>query len=163
MMEIRDARVEDAPAACQIVRRSIMELCLADHRNEPAILSRWLANKTPENFVSWINEPSLSLMVATEDDSILAVGLVTGTGRITLNYVSPDVRFRGVSRTLLAALETRAAERGNAEVTLNSTETARRFYLAAGYVEDGPPVSLFGTQAGYPMTKHIGCLPPRSC
>jgi hypothetical protein len=28
--------------------RSIAELCVLDHRNDPAILARWLANKTPE-------------------------------------------------------------------------------------------------------------------
>jgi len=47
-MEIRDAVAEDAPAACQVVRRSISELCIADHRSDPTILMRWLSNKTPE-------------------------------------------------------------------------------------------------------------------
>jgi len=32
------------------MRRSIAELCVADHRNDEAILSRWLGNKTPEVF-----------------------------------------------------------------------------------------------------------------
>ncbi len=35
------------------------------------------------------------------------------------------------------------------------TETARRFYLALGYVEVGPPANEFGTQAGYPMAKPL--------
>jgi hypothetical protein len=95
IMEIRDAVIEDARVACQMLRRSITELCAADHRNDPAILSRWLGNKTPENFVSWIARPDNSLLVAVEDGEILAVGPVTGTGKITLNYVSPDARFRG--------------------------------------------------------------------
>jgi hypothetical protein len=51
-MEIRDAETEDALAACQVLRRSITELCISDHRNDPTILGRWLANKTPENVVS---------------------------------------------------------------------------------------------------------------
>ena len=95
------------------------------------------------------------MLLATEGDDILGVGSVTDIGRITLNYVSPDARFRGVSRALLNALEARAAERGNARCTLNSTETGRRFYLTAGYVEAGPPAGEFGTQAGYPMTKDL--------
>ena len=151
-MEIRDAVAEDAEAACQVLRRSIAELCLADHRNDPAILERWLGNKTPEFFVSWIEQSDNSLLVAVEAGSILAVGSVTDTGNITLNYVSPDARFRGVSRALLGALEARAAERGNIRCTLTSTETARRFYQANGYVEDGPPVGNFG-MSGYPMSK----------
>jgi hypothetical protein len=39
------------------------------------------------------------------------------------------------------------------------TETAGQFYLAAGYVEHGPPASLFGTQAGYPMKNRLDTLP----
>jgi hypothetical protein len=47
-MHIRDAVADDAPAACQVLRRSIVELCAADHGDDPAILAQWLANKTPE-------------------------------------------------------------------------------------------------------------------
>jgi GNAT superfamily N-acetyltransferase len=146
-MEIRDAEAEDAQAACRVMRRSITELCVADHRKDAAILARWLSNKTPEVFVSWIAQPDNSLLVAHEDGNILAVGSVTDGGRITHNYVSPDARFRGVSRALLGALETRAAERGNTRCALTITETARRFYLANGYVEDGPPGGAFGTSS----------------
>ena len=152
-LEIRAATPEDAPAACQVMRRSIAELCVADHRNDEAILARWLSNKTPEVFVSWIGQPDNSLLVAVERGDILAVGSVTDVGQITLNYVSPDARFRGVSRALLGALEARAVERGNTRCTLTSTETARRFYRANGYVEDGLPVGNFGTTSGYPMSK----------
>jgi GNAT superfamily N-acetyltransferase len=155
-MEIRDATPEDAAAACQVMRRSIAELCVADHRNDAAILARWLGNKTPEIFESWINQPGNSLLVAVEGGSIVAVGSVTDAGEITLNYVAPAARFRGISRALLGALEARAAERGNTRCTLTSTETARRFYLASGYVEDGPPVGSFGTSSAYPMSRVLG-------
>ena len=153
-MEIRDAVAEDAPGACHVIRRSISELCIADHANDPAILMRWLNNKTPENVASWIARPDNSVLVVVEDGRILAVGAVTDAGEITLNYVSPDARFRGVSRALLGALETRAAERGNARCKLTSTETARRFYHSGGYVEDGPPGSKFGAPS-YPMSKSL--------
>jgi GNAT superfamily N-acetyltransferase len=123
----RDATREDAPSACQVMRRSIAELCIADHQNDQAILRRWLSNKTPEVFTSWIMQPDNSLLVAAEGGNILAVGSVTDAGQITLNYVSPDARFRGVSKALLNALEARAVERGNSRCTLTSTETARRF------------------------------------
>ncbi len=146
-MKIRDAVPADAPAACEVLRRSIIELCAADHRNDPVILERWLANKTPEIVDSWIRQPGNSVLVAVEGDAVLAVGSVTVQGEITLNYVSPDARFRGVSRAMIAALETRAGERGNERCTLLSTDTARRFYRSAGYTEDGPPKGKFGTSA----------------
>jgi hypothetical protein len=94
------------------MRRSIAERCAADHRNDPVILKRWLGNKTPELFKSWIR-PDNTLLVAVEDDLILAVSCVTDCGEITLNYVSPDARFRGASNALLRVLEARAIERGN--------------------------------------------------
>jgi GNAT superfamily N-acetyltransferase len=152
-MQIRDALPEDAIAACTVLKRSIAELCEADHRNDPSILARWLGNKTHENFCAWVKQPDNSLLVAIEDGDILAVGSVTDAGMIGLNYVSPDARFRGVSRAMLRALEARAAERGNDRCNLMSTKTAHRFYLSNGYVEDGPPVGAFGTSSGYPMTR----------
>jgi GNAT superfamily N-acetyltransferase len=153
-MIIRDATPEDAIAACQTMRRSIAELCVADHHNDPDILQRWLNNKTPEIFRTWI-KPNHSLLVAVEDNNILAVGNVTGAGKITLNYVLPDARFQGVSSALLTALEHRARERGNETCELESTETARRFYLARGYSEVGTASAKFGTAGGYPMTKRL--------
>jgi GNAT superfamily N-acetyltransferase len=154
-VEIRDALPEDALAACEVIRRSISELCGADHLNDPVILGRWLGNKTREIVASWISRPGNSVLVAVESDTILAVGCVTNAGEITLNYVSPDARFRGVSRALLAALETRAVERGNKRCTLLSTETAHSFYRSAGYVVDGPRQGKFGTTSSYPMSKQL--------
>jgi GNAT superfamily N-acetyltransferase len=154
-MEIRCAAVTDVADACAVLWRSISELCLVDHGNDQTLLARWLRNKTPENVASWIARPDHSLLVAVEDGTILAVGAVTDAGEITLNYVSPDARFRGVSRTLLGALEVRAAKRGNAQCTLVSTETARRFYLSSGYSETGPPIIMFGMRS-YPMSR---CIP----
>jgi GNAT superfamily N-acetyltransferase len=154
-MEIRDAIPEDAPGACVVLKRSIAELCEADHKNDPAILARWLGNKTVENVLAWISEPDNSLLVAVENGDVLAVGSVTDSGTVGLNYVSPDARFRGVSRALLRALETRAFERGNSRCALTSTETARRFYLSNGYIEAGEPSKAFGTSSGYPMCKAL--------
>ena len=154
-MEVRDAVPADAAAACAVLRRSITELCVADHRNDPGILTGWLANKTPEMVLSWMAQRTNSVLVAVEGGAILAVGSVTDAGVIGLNYVSPDARFRGVSRALLQALEARARERGNAQCRLVSTETARRFYLSAGYAESAPPSETFGVRS-YPMVKALG-------
>jgi GNAT superfamily N-acetyltransferase len=154
-LQVRDAVPADADAACEVMRRSISELCVDDHRNDPEILDQWLANKKPEIFRSWVSQAGNSLMVAVDTGTIVGVGSVTDKGEITLNYVSPDARFRGISRALLRALERRAAERGNTHCTLSSTATARRFYRAQGYVETGPPRGNFGTQSGFPMSKAL--------
>jgi GNAT superfamily N-acetyltransferase len=158
-VQIRDATPQDADVACDVLQRSISQLCAADHGNDPAILGRWLTNKTPEIVAGWAKQPGNSLLLAVEGHVVLGVGSVTDAGEITLNYVAPEARFRGVSRALLGALEARAAERGNTRCTLTSTETAHRFYQSSGYSDDGKPVGNFGTSSGYPMSRR---LPGRS-
>jgi hypothetical protein len=63
---------------------------------------------------------------------------------ITLNCVSPDERFRDLSRDLLAAPEVRAVERGDAGCTLTGTETARRFSPAETIRHPGNSVRRLG-------------------
>ena len=135
---IRPAQAADAAAICDAVRRSIIELCTRDHRNNPAWLEDWLANKTPANIASWIADPGNRMFVATAGEAILAAGCLRTTGEITLNYVSPDGRFQGISRAILRTLEGTARELGHRKVTLTSTVTAHDFYLAAGYVDCEP-------------------------
>ena len=154
-MKIRDAIAADAAAVCDVLRASISELCAADHHNDPEILGSWLANKTPENLAAWIADPDASILLAVEDEAVLAVGAIRNDGEITLNYVSPAARFRGASSALLAALEARAKERGNTHCKLLSTETAHRFYLDRGYVGGGKPKHKFGTSSSYPMSKRL--------
>ena len=43
-IEIREARSDDAEAATDVLRRSIMELGVLDHRNHPERLASWLSN-----------------------------------------------------------------------------------------------------------------------
>ena len=94
-MKVRDATSADAEDACAVLRASIIELCAADHGNDPVLMERWLANKQPELVAGWIAQPNGSVLVAVDDgDAILAVGSVTDAGEITMNYVSPHARFR---------------------------------------------------------------------
>jgi GNAT superfamily N-acetyltransferase len=158
-MEIRDATLADADAACEVLRQSIVQLCDADHRNDAELLKQWLSNKKPEIIAAWATQAGNSLLVAVNAGTVLGVGSVTDTGEITLNYVSPTARFSGVSRAMLRALEIRAAQRGNTTCTLFSTETAHRFYQNSGYADAGSPSEKFGTDAGYPMFKKLSETP----
>ncbi|MEN0076152.1 MAG: GNAT family N-acetyltransferase [Paracraurococcus sp.] len=155
---VRPARPEDAPAACAVLRRSIQDLCRADHGDDPAVLAAWLGNKTPAQVAGWIAAPEGCLLVAEVGGMVCGVGSIGGDGRIGLNYVAPEARFRGVSTALLAALEAWARTRGLARCRLESTATARRFYLARGYAEAGPPQRQMGA-VGYPMAKAMAACP----
>jgi GNAT superfamily N-acetyltransferase len=153
-MLIRQAGLADAGQACEVLRRSISELCAADHRHDEAVLARWLASKTPENVRRWIQDAGNTVLVAEHDGSVAAVGAVKTDGEITLNYVSPEHRFQGISKAMLAALEAVSRGCGHTISTLNSTRTAHRFYLAAAYTDTGTPIVMFGTTS-YPMTKRL--------
>jgi GNAT superfamily N-acetyltransferase len=152
-MQVRPANIEDAEEACRVIRRSITELCYADHQDDDSTLALWLANKTAENMNRWIAQHHV--FVAAEGDVILGVGAIRSSGEIILNYVAPDARFRGISKAILAQLEARASDLAVEIVTLESSATARKFYLAAGYRENGPTVEGFGKTLGYPMAKHL--------
>lgn len=77
------------------------------------------------------------------------------TGEVTLCYVAPSVRFNGVGKALLAALEDQAARAGVEALRLDSTRTAKAFYLRNGFVAEGPPVLAFGIE-NQPMRKELG-------
>jgi GNAT superfamily N-acetyltransferase len=155
LMKIRRARIADAEAACDVIRRSIIRLCRSDHQDEPAALEVWLANKTPEQIRGWIRLRENNFFVAVDEDEIVSVGCVTNEGEIMLNYVSPSARFRGVSKAMLAKLEETARRRGAESCTLRSTDTARRFYLAAGYTEETRPGEPTSPNADHFMSKPL--------
>jgi N-acetylglutamate synthase-like GNAT family acetyltransferase len=146
-MQIRRATIADAPQACSVLRRSIAELCYADHGGDAALLAKWLSNKTVENVGRWI--ASSHFFVAEEDGRLLGCAAMDGTGKITLNYVAPDARFRGVSKALVGVLEATARKLGLEECRLESTQTALRFYQALGYArsDESYTMPLTGTPA----------------
>ena len=153
-MEIRPAVPGDAVEACDVLRRSIRELCVEDHRNDEASLQRWLANKTPEHVLAWIASPDNHLVVAVEGGVIAGVAATAPNGQIRLNYVSPDFRFRGVSKALIAALEDYLRAKGCTRALLDSSQTAHAFYQAVGYRDDGP-ARPHGAMTALPMSKDL--------
>ena len=154
-MLIRPARAADAEEAASVLRRSICDLCLSDHCGDAQILAQWLANKTPENVLAWIKAPDRFIVVAEENGAIVGVGGASHAGEITLNYVAPEARFRGISKALLKSLEAYLSLLGCERATLASTKAARPFYLALGY-QDAEVPSASGGLAGLPMWKPLG-------
>ena len=77
--------------ACAVLRRSIQDLCRADHGDDPAVLAAWLGNKTPAQVAGWIAAPEGCLLVAEVGGMVCGVGSIGGDGRIGLNYVAPEI------------------------------------------------------------------------
>ena len=149
----RPARIDDAIDAIEVVRQSILSLCVADHHNDRATVDRWLANKHPETFVTWINDPENFCVVDEITGKVRGVGLVRRNGTVLLFYVAPGYQRQGVGRRIHGALEAHAVGWGLQRLYLESTAEARRFYESMGYMVDGPEKRLFGMLMAYPYSK----------
>ena len=152
---IRKAVPDDAAAACDVLRRSIRQLCVADHRNDEGDLRAWLANKTPDNVHAWLTSPHNHCVVAVGEAGVCGVAMVGRDGMVLLCYVAPEVQYLGTGKRMLAALEAVAAGWGLKSIQLESTLTAKPFYERMGYSSAGEPVVAFAAQRAFPMRKTI--------
>jgi GNAT superfamily N-acetyltransferase len=142
--EIRIAKPGDAASACEVLRRSISECCADDHRNDAAILSAWLGNKTPAMVESWFLSASNYSLVAVAENEVVGVAMLTRAGKIVLFYVSPEMRFSGIGKALLEGLEAQAREWGLRAIQVDSTVTAQPFYLRNEFVPGAEKTACFG-------------------
>ena len=150
---VREASSKDAAAACEVLRRSIRELCGADHRYDAKAVAQWLENKTIENVHQWLEAPSTYGVVAERDGAVCGFAMVGRNGTISLCYLVPEVQYLGVGKRMLAALEARAAQWNLKTLSVESTRTAKSFYERNGYVGTGDTVPAEGPHGGYLLRK----------
>jgi GNAT superfamily N-acetyltransferase len=155
MISVREASSEDAEAVVEIVRRSITQSCTADHRNDPYTLAKWLENKTPQQFVSWLSNSNNFCAVAHLNERLSGVGLLHRGGEVRLFFVAPEAQRQGVGKAIHAMLEEKASLWGLRVVHLQSTALARQFYEALGYRSSGAPALRFGLLQCYPYEKML--------
>jgi GNAT superfamily N-acetyltransferase len=155
MPTARIAELRDAEPAVSVLRRSITELCVADHRNDPATLQAWLANKTVENFHSWLTSANNFCVVTELDGRVNGVGLVNRAGEVQLCYVAPESQHHGFGRAILTALEQQAAVWGLEKLHLGSTLSARAFYENHGYRATGESTCGFGASCCHVYQKSL--------
>ena len=150
---VRSAVDGDAETAVQVVCQSITELCVADHCNDADTLARWLANKTPENFRTWIADLDNFCVVAEVDGKVSGVGLVHRSGKIKLLYLAPGSQRLGIGRAIYATLEEKARAWGLRKLHLDSTAMARSFYEALSYQASGEAQATLRRVAVLPIRK----------
>jgi len=132
-LKIRCGADDDAEQAIDVIRRSIIELCESDHRNDSAEIAEWVRNKTEESWRKWVNSSLGVVLVAERGGQLVGVSMMDVEGSILLNYVHPDARYTGVSKGLMMTMETYAKNRGIGRCTIQSTKTALAFYERCGY------------------------------
>jgi N-acetylglutamate synthase-like GNAT family acetyltransferase len=151
---IREAQDADAAKICEVLVRSVREICAPDYNNDEAVLQQWCSNKTPEVASEWIRSADYFIVVAQNSSSEIVGAAMYNRARqaIELCYVVPEALHRGIGSQLLATLEADAARLGHKDIYLCSSITAREFYRRHGYVDDGEPV-YWGKVLGFPMRK----------
>lgn len=138
----------------RVLTASIIELCAADHGNDPEAIAAWTMNKSEGGVATMLDNPDLLIFVAELDGAVSAVGAITRDGTVALNYVAPTARFRGLSKAVMARLEAELKALGFTEGRLEATATALKFYQATGWIAEGPQAS--GRKVnGYPMKKAL--------
>ena len=81
---ITEAKEKDAREICQLIRRSISEVCGPDYAKIDGFIENWLANKTPENIGSWIKSTEGVFIICRNDESIVGVANMNRQGKILL-------------------------------------------------------------------------------
>ncbi len=155
MVAVRKAEPKDAAAAAEVLRRSITELCTLDHHGDADTLAKWLANKTPRDFLSWLAKEDHFCVVAEANDQIMGVGLLHRSGEVRLCYLAPGAQGRGSGKAIHAALEKKARAWGLKRLHLESTVSARPFYERVGYRPAGAAKPGFGISHCHPYEKML--------
>jgi putative acetyltransferase len=120
----------DAPALAAIFRASIEELAVEDYG--PGQLDAWMRAADDEaGFAKKLGD-DLTL-IATVEKQPVGFASLKDNSHIEMLYVDPHAAGRGVAKTLIDALETLAAARGQSRITTDSSDTARDFFAKRGY------------------------------
>jgi len=153
---VRFAVARDADSAIEVLRKSITQLCVGDHQNDPATLQRWLKNKTPDNFHQWLQDPQRHFVVAEVDGAICGVGMIRNNGDLDLCYVLPGKQRLGIGSAMMRALESQANHWRLERLQLISTVNARAFYERHGYISTGEEsVPGYGVVRDYYYAKSL--------
>lgn len=155
MLVTRPALVDDGDTVIAVVRASITQACVIDHRNDADTLNRWLSNKTPKHFRTWLADPDNHAVVALVDERLVGVGMLHRSGEIRLFFTAPGMQRQGIGTAIHASLETHARTWGVQRLHLHSTWLACAFYEALGYRSSGNAERLFGVLMAYPYEKAL--------
>ncbi len=151
---VRIAKHADAAAICQLLRESIRAVCALDYGNDEAVLTQWLHNKTPENVIKWINA-NHCCYVACQDGAVVGFVLMDDEGHLLLNYLLPQYFRQGIGTVLLREVECYAADHSIHTITVDSTITAKEFYLKQGFVANGAPNKVANYLGEFPLRKSL--------
>ena len=154
MYKVREATPSDSVEACEVLRRSISEVCSHDY-NDQSVIDEWLDNKTESNVKEWIQSVKTYSVVCTNDDLVVGFGLITLEGEVLLLYLAPEALHKGNGKLILEAMEQRIISEGIEEIYTVSSITAKPFYERNGYTENEAPLLVGNIKGDFPLIKRV--------
>jgi putative acetyltransferase len=121
----------DAPLLREIFRDSIEELTSDDYTESQQ--EAWAS--AADDVGEFRDKLSGQLtLVATLEGSPVGFASLEGKDKIDMLYVHPAATGQGVGAMLVDALEKLANARGTANLSVNASDSARRFFEKRGYI-----------------------------
>ena len=154
MYKVREAIPSDSAKACEVLRRSISEICSLDY-NDQSVIDEWLANKTESNVKKWIQSAKSYSVVCTNNDLIVGFGVITLEGEVVLIYLVPEALHKGNGKLMLEAMEERIISEGIEEIYTVSSITAKSFYERNGFTKNGAPLLVGNIEGDFPLIKKV--------
>lgn len=154
---IIEAKPEHANEVCDVMKQSIVKLCIADHKNDSSILESWLSNKTPANYKRWIESEQSKFFVAISEGATVGIVGIGNNGYIYLCYMHPDYAGKGIGKRLLFTCEKQALIWGFKEITVDSSFSGKRFYESQGFTKNDEPFIENGLYS-FPLIKTVKAI-----
>ena len=149
---VRKFKGTDIQDSLVVLRLAISESCKLDHDGKAERIESWLANKTEQNIIKWMEDTNLHLVAALVNDQVVGVGMCTAAGEISLCYVLPSFQRTGIGKSIVEELEDALRKLGVTRSVLVSTFTVLKFYSHVGYEINGKIINHFGV-SGVPMSR----------
>jgi GNAT superfamily N-acetyltransferase len=136
--QLRPGRPDDALPILEAQRSAIRQT--AAFAYSPAIIDEWapvvIVRERVEAFRRWIERGEELIVVATEPaGEIIGFGsIVPANSELRAVYVDAAYGRHGVGRALLTRLEELARDAGVAELRMDASINAVRFYEANGFI-----------------------------
>ncbi len=129
-LSLRPFLPQDAGALVELFRASIEGLTADDYDDEQRVA--WMSQADDEAAFSARLAQNLTIL-ALHQSQIVGFASFKNNQFLDMLYVHPDYSGQGVGGYLLEAIEKLSAHRGVKKITLESSDTAKDFFVARGY------------------------------
>ncbi|ATQ76510.1 GNAT family N-acetyltransferase [Massilia violaceinigra] len=131
MLILRAATLADIDAMWALRTRAVRIGCAGHYPAD--VVEIWSAAPAPRSYPGLV--ASGGAVIAQEQGAMLGYAILDlVAGEVDAVFVDPAVGGRGIGKTMLAALERMALERGCTRLYLSASLNAVAFYRAAGFV-----------------------------